>query len=354
MSNPIRFTLLGIVIVMFGISGCEGPAGPQGEQGNEGQQGPQGETGPGARTVNLSLEDHVLEAALEPAIIISSPTADTGAYFWAAIMDTTIQQVAVADTEFVLVYANLPGVGFTQLPLNASYQSGRLTDLTDQPENYSFGSQSFFIPTSMDIPAASFGTASTEVWSAVFGPDAGYVQLTFTGDKSELAVRTLVGSSFGLDPDTQYGQELRSSEGARFPLDSDLSTPEREDFLTTDGNGEFIYEASTSQLTSLKDSLSQDLDLASDNWGLFPSGDYMNYSGASLVKNPVERHVQLVSQWSTDSIRITGYMSGSNFGNDLTAYVNTFPLEIRVAIVSGDILENSSDISYKQIEPLIN
>lgn len=357
----------GVTIIVFlvlagGIvAGCEGPAGPQGPQGAQGEKGDEGEQGregPGARIINLSLGGQVIESGLEPAATVPSPAADTSAYFWAAIMDTTLKQVAVADTEFVLVYANLPEVGFTQLPINASYQAQRLTGLTNQPDNYNYGSGSFFLAPSYSTPVTFFGDSSTEVWGTLFGPDEGYVTLTFAGDKSELSVRTVVNSGVGLNPDTPYGQELRAGDGTRFPLDSDLSTPEREDFITTDGSGEFLYGESSTQLGALKDSLGEDLDLAMANLGLFPSGNYTDYTGAGLQLNPVERNVQMVSQWSADSIRVTAYMEGINYGNDPTAYVTPFPLDIKVVIIGGSIIGKAGitdgNVPYSKIHSLSN
>ena len=361
MDNFKATILFFLILLMALMAACEGPAGPQGPQGNDGTQGPQGETGPGARIINISLGDFIEDAKLstQSMYTINTPEPDTAAFEWAAVFDTTLSQVAVADTEVVFVYADLPELGFTQLPINIEYQSQRIDQFNDQPDSYNYQTQSFFTPFSFDLPASSLGMASKEVYGAIilsddFSNTEASMTLTFTENYSELNVRTLVNSGFGLDSDTQYEQALATS-GFRFQLDSDISNSTRDDFITTDANGEFVYDVGTDQLSALKDTLDSNLDAAFKTgilWALFaaPDADSLVGSGAQLLKNPFQRNLELVSQWSADSIRVTGYMSGLNIGNDPTAYVNTFPIDIRIIIIGGNSVGKRTRIPYEEVE----
>ncbi len=286
----------------------------------------------------------------------SSPQADTGYTAWAAVLDTTLS-TTVADSEFVLIYANLPGKGFTQLPARAEYVTGDLTDVTDQLNQYSVSLQRFYLPVGYNQPIASLGDTARKVYAGYIGTDAehGYFTFTTLQNGGEVHAHTLVSSSLNFDPNTEYAQQLRSS-GATFPLDSDLSTPEEELYRQTTGSGELTYDESTNQVGALKDSIGSDLDVQDVNWDIFKASDQSDYFVRPLKKNPRERTVQLAGQWSPDSITVSGYMSGTNVGNDHTAYVNTFPLEIRVVIVAGNTLAKRNmgkQTPYAQIEALI-
>ena len=366
--NSWKLPFFTVLLSLITLIACEGPAGPQGlrgEDGQDGQGGPQGQAGPSARILNFTLQDQLKEAQIEADGLITSPILENTSYIWRAVFDTTIFEIALADTEVVFMYADLPGIGFTQLPLNIDFtrdpQSGnqRIAKLTNQLDDYSYQTQSFDLPN--DPPAVSFGNPSKQVYGkAIFDGVQWNAILTFTltDNQNVLNIRSVVNSSLGLDPDAPYAQALLNNDGVQlFPLDSNLSNSHRDDSISTDINGEFIYEASSNQLSELKDSLGADLDSVFHNnfWGLYRTANpNLPFVGFSLLKNPTQVNLQLFSQWGADSIRVTGRIEGLNEGDDITAYVNEIPINIRVIIVSGSAAgKRSNRIPYQQLMELI-
>jgi hypothetical protein len=355
-----------ILSSVFILSSCEGPAGsqgPQGEDGQDGQEGPQGQAGPGARIINFTLQDHLEEAKINAGAIINSPETDTGSFEWAAVFDTTLTQVAIADSEVVFIYANLPGVGFSQLPLSIDYSGDeQINNFSDEPSNYSYSQQSFNMDAfALSPPATLFGDLSTSVYGTLIGSflnPSGILTFAVNENGTKLDARATITSQLGLSANTEYLQVLvndNNGEIIRFPLDSDISNAELDEYIMTDVNGEFIYEGATDQLASLKDTLGIDLnDIFGLFWGLFTADSDSLVGSISLIKNPIFRNVQLYSQWNSDSIHVTGYMEGVNLGNDPTAYINNFPVDIRIVIVSGNpVSKRRTRIPYDELMQLI-
>lgn len=356
----LSLIILGLSLPFLGsCEGPQGPAGPAGPQGETGPEGPQGDQGPGARVINLELESFLNKTRIGNFSTYVTGTESEETH-WVALYDTALTSVDITESEFVFVYAKTNRVGFKQLPLKIDFvdrQHISLDELTvsNDLSNYDALNHQFETTNAYSRqPAPSLGNSSKHVYGGILGNES-YVMITTTNNNSSIQIRTYNPPGSGFDASTTYPQVLYNDDVTdSFPFDNDITNSAEDTYPSTDSNRELDYRQQTDQVSAIKNILGDDLDLVGNQYQILNESTGRDVRQRYLRKNPVNRNLQITTEWNSDSIYVTGMIEGRNIGNDPTAYVNEYPVDIKIVIVSGENQKMKKRIPYEEMKELIN
>ena len=350
------------LLLSVGLMACEGPVGPEGprgEQGERGPQGPQGPAGPGARIISLDLSDHVRDVTFDRGTNVLTSKGDTLSVAWGATMDTTITSVTIADTMFVQVYVRVPGVGFQEAPLRFEFDGAAHTanvewgaegfsqvdyDLLEQLPSPS--PDSFFAAGAVGGANRRYYTAVTDgfdIHEALVEPDELTVMVRAYEAADGSPYESGVAEGFNTPPP--------------FPLDNDLSNASADNYPNANASGIVEYEESTTDLSGIQSVVGADLRLDEYELQATKQGEFGRTIRTNAWKaNPQPGQVKVRSAWSRDSINVAGFVSGTNYGRDRTAYTQKVPVEVRIAIVGGSMaraMQRGETVPYAEVKAAI-
>jgi hypothetical protein len=339
--RPLLLLIGGIASV--GLLACEGPAGPQGPEGPQGEQGPPGAAGTDPSIINLDLTDHVENTTFDRGSNTLTPEDDTLSIKWGATMDTTITSVTIADSQYAEIYVRVPGVGFQRAPIRFNFDGAQNVsnvvreadpfaqveyDLLEQLPSPS--RDSFFTAEAVGGSDRRFYTAvlaSSDIHEAIVEPDR------FTA--TVRAYDAVAGSNYegGLNTEgfTQGAPDI--------PFDSDLSDSSVNTYPNAGSNGIVTYRQSTTDLSAVRNAFGSDLRLGEGRLQAIKEEPVGTFGRVTDVEppNPRPGQVEVRAVWGRDSISVAGVMIGTNYGRDRTIYTQKIPVDVRVAIVGGDL-----------------
>jgi hypothetical protein len=117
------------------------------------------------------------------------------------------------------------------------------------------------------------------------------------------------------------------------------------------------YEESTTDLSGIQSVVGADLRLEGYELQATKQGSFGETSRSDEWRaNPQSGQVEVRSAWSRDSINVAGFISGTNYGRDRTAYTQKMPVEVRIAIVGGTVanqMRNGQSVSYAEVKAAI-
>ncbi|WP_263787993.1 collagen-like protein [Salinibacter grassmerensis] len=338
-SATFRRTLLLLLgaVVSLGLLACEGPAGPEGLEGPQGEQGPQGPDGTDPSIINLDLTDHVNETTFDRGTNTLTQEGDTLKIQWGATLDTTITSVTIADSQYAEVYVRVPGAGFQDAPIRFEFDGTRSVSNVVR-EADPFAQVEYDLLEQMPSPSRdSFFTAD-----AVGGADRRYyTAITDQSDFHEAVVEpgefTAMIRAYGTTDGSVYESGIAENfSSILVPFDSDLSDASVNNYPNANTSGEVNYEGSTTDLSAIRNSVGADLRL--EDYELQATKQTPGFIRVhEWEANPRSGQVEVRAAWSRDSINVAGVMTGVNYGRDRTIYTQKIPVEMRIAIVGGDL-----------------
>lgn len=350
-------------LISIGLFACEGPVGPEGprgEQGERGPQGPQGPAGPGAQIISLDLSQHMGRAAFDRGTNVLTAEGDTLSIQWGAVMDTTITSVTIADTMFAQVYVRVPGVGFQEAPIRFAFNGTETVTDVQSPD------------LSAPVEYTLVDELPSGIEDSLFAPDAVggadrryYTAVTASSDIHEFVVEpgrfTAKVRAYEATDGSSYESGIVESTfntPPLIPLDSDLTNTNVDVYPNADANGAVNYEESTTDLSAIQSAAGADLQFEEDRLQAYKTGPFGETGRLTDIDapNPRPGSVAIRSAWSRDSINVAGLITGTNYGQDRTAYTQKMPVAVRIAIVGGTMAEqmrNGQRVSYAEVKAAI-
>jgi len=349
------------LFLSFGLIACEGPVGPEGPRGEQGERGPQGPAGPGARIISLDLSNHVGDVAFDRGTNVLTSKGDTLSVAWGATMDTTITSVTITDTMFVQVYVRVPGVGFQEAPLRFEFDGA--TDISNvEPVTDGFSQVDYDLVERLPSPSPdSFYAAE-----AVGGDNRRYYTAVTDGfpgfDIHEVLVEperfTAMVRAYEATDGSAYESGIAEDFSSLLvPFDSDLSNASVDNYPNANSSGVVEYEGSTTDLSAIQDSIGTGLRLEEYELQATKQDAFGGVNRSDEWRaNPQPGQVEVRSAWNRDSINVAGFVSGTNYGRDRTAYTQKVPVEVRIAIVGGTVaqqMQSGQSVSYVEVKAAI-
>jgi len=366
---PIRsvetrnFSLVLLVgaLLSLGLLACEGPAGPEGPEGPEGAQGPEGPPGPAGTDpsiINLDLSNHVGETTFDRGSNTLTSEGDTLSIQWGATMDTTITSVTIADSQYAEIYVRVPGVGFQRAPLRFNFDGARNVSNVERGAD-AFSRVDYNLLEQLPSPSRdSFFAAE-----AVGGADRRYyTAVTDQFDIHEALVEPGELSVWIRAYDARNGSTYESGFAEGFssllvPFDSDLTSASDGFYPNADAAGDVVYQRSTTDLGVIQDSIGPDLRLEDYDLKATKQGSFGGtIRSDDWEANPRPGQVEVRAAWSRDSISVGAIMTGTNYGRDRTIYTQKIPVEVRIAIVGGDLakkMKAGQPVSFSEIQTAV-
>jgi hypothetical protein len=343
----------------LGLLACEGPAGPEGPEGPEGPQGEQGPAGPAPDIINLDLTDHVRETTFDRGSKQLSSKDDTLSIQWGATLDTTITSVTIADSQYAEIYVRVPGVGFQRAPTRFDFDGTRTVSNVERGAD-AFSRVDYNLLEQMPSPSRdSFFAAE-----AVGGADRRYyTAVTDQFDIHEAVVEpgeftAMIRAYEATDGSAYESGIIEGFSSLLVPFDNDLSNTSADNYPNANSSGVVEYQGSTTDLGALQNAVGTDLRLEEYEVQATKQGAFGgNSQNEDWDANPRSGQVEVRAAWSRDSISVAGMMTGTNYGRDRTIYTQKIPVEVRIAIVGGDLakkMRQGKAVAFSEIQKAVS
>jgi hypothetical protein len=305
------------------------------------------------------LSNHVEDVTFDRGTNVTTSKGDTLSVAWGATMDTTITSVTITDTMFVQVYVRVPGIGFQDAPLRFEFDGAANSSNVEQVTD-TFSQVDYDLLEQLPSPSPdSFFAAE-----AVGGGNRHYYTAVTDGfDIHEVLVEperfTAMVRAYEATDGSPY--ESGVAEGFNtpppFPLDNDLSNASVDNYPNANSSGVVEYEESTADLSGIQSVVGADLRLEGYELQATKQGSFGGTIRSDEWRsNPQPGQVEVRSAWSRDSINVAGFISGTNYGRDRTAYTQKMPVEVRIVIVGGSMaqqMRNGQSVSYAEVKAAI-
>lgn len=350
------------VLLSIGLVACEGPVGPEGPQGEQGERGPQGPAGPGARIISFDLSGHVSDVTFDRGTNALTAEGDTLSIQWGAVMDTTITSVTIADTMFAQVYVRVPGIGFQEAPLRFEFDgTGDASNVVQESDP--FAQVEYDLLEQLPSPsrdsfftANAVGGADRRYYTAVLASNDIHEVIVEPGGFTAMvrAYNAVSGSSY----ESGINTEGFTQNAPDIPLDSDLGDSSVNTYPKAGSNGVVTYLQSTTDLNAVQNAFGTDLRLAEGTLQAIKEEPVGTFGRVTDIEppNPRPGQVEVRAAWSRDSINVAGFVSGTNYGRDRTAYTQKVPVEVRIAIVGGSMarqMRSGQSVTYAEVKAAI-
>jgi hypothetical protein len=300
------------------------------------------------------------QAAFDRGTNTTTAEGDTLSIRWGAVMDTTITSVTITDTMFAQVYVRVPGVGFQEAPIQFAFNGTETVTDVQSPG------------LSAQVEYDLVNELPSGVEDSLFAPDAVggserryYTAVTASSDIHEFIVEpgqvTVLIRAYGATDGSSYEGgivESTFSTSPRVPLDSDLANTGVDVYPNADANGEVNYQESTTDLGAIQSEVGTDLALSNYSLQAYKEGPFGKTGRLTDIEapNPRPGSTAVRAAWSRDSINVAGFISGTNYGQDRTAYTQKMPVEVRIAIVGGSMarkMRNGQSVSYAEVKAAV-
>jgi hypothetical protein len=142
------------------------------------------------------------------------------------------------------------------------------------------------------------------------------------------------------------------------PFDNDLTNVSVDSYPNADANGEVDYQESTTDLGALESAAGADLQFGENSFQAYKDGPFGETGRLTDIDapNPRPGQIEVRSAWSRDSINVAGLITGTNRGRDRTIYTQKMPVEVRIAIVGGQLaskMRQGQKVSFDQIRAAV-
>jgi len=139
------------------------------------------------------------------------------------------------------------------------------------------------------------------------------------------------------------------------PLDSDLSDSGVNTYPKAGSNGAVTYRQSTTDLSAVRNAFGSYVRLGEGRLQAIKEEPVGTFGRVSDVEpaNPRPGQVEVRAAWSRDSISVGAVMIGTNYGRDRTIYTQKIPVDVRIAIVGGDLadkMRSGTTVPFSEIQ----